>query len=178
MTKRPRLLLCATLLSLAMAVGVNVINAPGTMAWFKQRTGVGTLDAMPLAGASAVHDVLDRMGDDGRALYLLEIVAFDLLFPVALLAMVQLALVQVWSTSRARTLVALPWAAFAIDLGENGVAFALTRTFPDESPLLADVVGVLTACKFAAYAAGLVAVVAGVAVRRRPPLPPPTQRGS
>jgi hypothetical protein len=178
MTKRPRLLLVSTVLSAAMAVGINVIDAPGTMVWFKHRTGVGTLDAMPLAGAAAVHSTLEQMGADGRAAYLVEIVAFDLLFPLALLAMVHLAIVQVWSTSRARALVALPWAAFVIDLAENSVAALLTHTFPDESPLLAASVGVLTALKFAAYAAGLLAVVVGLVVRRRQPLPPPVQHGS
>jgi hypothetical protein len=178
MTKHPRLLLVATLLSVALAVGINVVDAPGTMVWFKQRTGVGTLDAMPLAGATAVHDVLRAMGDDGRALYLREIVVFDLLFPVALLAMVHLAIVQVWRAERARTLVTLPWAALAIDLVENGVAFQLTRTFPRESPAMANVVGVLTALKFAAYGAGLVAVAVGVIARRRRPLPPAAQHGS
>lgn len=180
MTKRPRLLLCATLLSATMAIGINVVNAPGTMVWFKQRTGPGTLDAMPLAGAEAVHEVLHKMGDDGRALYLAEIVLFDLLFPVALLAMVHLAIVQLWSTSHARTLVALPWAAFAIDLVENSVAFLLTHTFPDESQGLANAVGVLTALKFAAYLAGLVAAFVGLVLtlRRRQALPPSAQHGS
>lgn len=178
MTKRPRLLLCATLLSAAMAIGINIVDAPGTMVWFKQRTEVGTLDAMPLAGATAVHEVLDKMGNDGRALYLAEIVWFDLLFPVALLAMVHLALVQLWPPSRARALVALPWAAFVVDLVENSVAFVLTRTFPHESQPLANVVGGLTALKFVAYAAGLVAVAAGLVTRRRQPLPPQPQRGS
>jgi hypothetical protein len=178
MTKRPRLLLVSTVLSAAMAVGINIIDAPGTMVWFKHRTGVGTLDAMPLAGAAAVHTTLEQMGSDGRAAYLVEIVAFDLLFPLALLTMVHLAIVQVWSTSRARTLVALPWAAFVVDLTENATAVLLTRTFPDESHLLASGVGVLTALKFAAYTAGLVAVGVGVVVRRRQPLPPPVQHGS
>lgn len=184
MIKRPGLLLFSTLLSAVMAIGINVIDAPGTMVWFKERTGVGTLDAMPLAGAAAVHDVLERMGADGRALYLAEIVCFDLLFPVALLAMVHLAIVQVWPASVARRLVVLPWAALVIDLAENSAAALLTHTFPDESQTLATAVGVLTALKFTAYLAGVLAAVVGGGLhlaRRRPapqPLPPPAERGS
>ena len=159
-------LLAATVSSVVMAVGVNVVDVPGSMVWFQRRTGgLGTLDTLPLAGAARVHELLTRLGSDGRALYLREIVVFDIAFPIALLAMVHLALLRVWSDAR-RVLV-LPWLAFAIDLVENTCAAVLTTTFPDESPVLADVIGWLTAVKFAAYAAGFVAVVVGVVMRQR-----------
>ena len=166
--KRPALLV-ATVTSVAMAVGVNVVDVPGSMVWFQRRTGgLGTLDTLPLAGAARVHELLTLLGPDGRALYLREIVLFDIAFPIALLAMVHLALTAVWAPPWRRRLLLLPWSAFVIDLVENTSAAVLTTTYPDESPALADGIGWLTALKFAAYAAGIVAVVVGgISSRRR-----------
>lgn len=166
-TTQTRWLAVATVVSVAMAVGINVVDAPGTMVWFQRQTGgLGTLDTQPLAGAAVVHELLMRLGPEGRALYLQEIFLFDIAFPIALLAMVHLALIRVWSTTTTRRLLVWPWLACVIDLVENTCAVVLTTTFPDESPALADVVGVLTAAKFAAYAAGIVAVVVGLVVQR------------
>jgi len=163
-----RWLVAATVASIAMAVGVNVVDAPGTMVWFQRQTGgLGTLDTQPLAGAAVVHELLTRMGPEGRALYVKEIVLFDIAFPIALLAMVHLALLRVWARMTARRLLVLPWAAFVIDLVENTCAATLTTTFPHESSALADVVGVITAAKFVAYAAGMIAVIVGLVMGRQ-----------
>lgn len=164
---RARWLVVATVASIAMGVGINVVDAPGTMVWFQRQTGgLGTLDTQPLAGAAVVHELLTRLGPAGRALYLKEIFLFDIAFPIALLAMVQLALLQVWSSTTARRLSVLPWSACVIDLVENTCAAVLTTMFPQESVVLADLVGVITAAKFAAYTAGVIAVIAGLVSRR------------
>lgn len=165
--KRPLLLLSSTITSLALGAGINVIDAPGTMVWFTRRSG-GTLDTNPQADAAGVHALLERMGDDGRALYLQEIVGFDIAFPIALLLMVHLAIVQAWTTRTSSTtlrrLLLVPWAAFAIDLCENASAFALTSTFPREPTALAGVIGSITTLKFIVYGAGLVIAVVGAAL--------------
>ena len=159
---RARWWVVATVVSIAMAVGINTIDAPGTMVWFRRQTGgLGTLDTLPLGGATLVHTLLSRLGVEGRALYLQEIVVFDIAFPIALLAMVRLAILQLWSAPWSRRLVLLPWAAFVVDLVENACAAALTLTFPDEPSDLAAFIGGLTALKFVAYGAGLVAVAVG-----------------
>lgn len=169
---RARWLVVATVASIAMGVGINVVDAPGTMVWFQRQTGgLGTLDTQPLAGATVVHELLMRLGPAGRALYLQEILLFDIAFPIALLAMVQLALLRVWSSTTARRLSVLPWSACAIDLVENACAAVLTTTFPQESAVLADVVGVITAAKFATYAAGMIAVIVGLVMGRQRRVP-------
>ncbi len=165
-TAQTRWLAVATVSSIAMGVGVNSIDVPGSMVWFQRHTGgLGTLDTQPLAGAVVVHELLSRLGSEGRALYLREIVVFDIVFPIVLLAMVHLALLRVWSLSTARRLLVLPWAAFVVDLIENSCAAVLTITFPVELTPLANAIGWITAAKFALYAAGFVAVAAGLVAR-------------
>jgi hypothetical protein len=156
MTARTKWLMAAALLSLVMAVGTNTVDTTGSMLWFLRHTdGLGTLDTQPLAGAMRVHELLHRLGPDGRDIYLKEIVLFDLVFPVALLVTVHLALVQLWAPRWSRRLVLLPWLAFATDLAENTCAAVLTKTHPFESMLLANTIGWLTAAKFALYAVGM-----------------------
>lgn len=168
---RTRWLVVATVISVVMAVGINTIDAPGTMVWFRALTGgLGTLDVLPLAGDAVVYDLLTKMGHEGRMLYLKEIALFDLAFPVALFVMVRLALLLAWAPAVARRLLLLPWAALTFDLAENACASALAILFPDRWPALAEVIGWITAAKFIAYTAGFVGAIAGgvvVVVRRQ-----------
>jgi hypothetical protein len=65
----------------------------------------------------------------------------------------------------------VPWAALALDYAENVACGILVATFPNESSSLASLPGVLTAAKFAAYAACVVAV-AVARIGQRKPRPP------
>jgi len=58
-----------------------------------------------------------------------------------------------------RRLRGLAWATLGLDYAENVACGVLLATFPNESAAVASLAGVLTAVKFAGYAACVVAVL-------------------
>jgi hypothetical protein len=143
-----------TVAVVAVVIAENSFDFVGSVPYFRRLTGgLGILDMLPLPDPARAHRALELLGADGRHQYATLLVTFDVLLPLAL------ALVfRAWLSGRLRL---LPWTALALDYAENIACSILVATFPNESARLASLAGVLTAAKFVAYAACVLAVLYG-----------------
>jgi hypothetical protein len=141
-----------TTLALGAFIVENTFDFTGSVPYFKRLTGgLGILDMLPLPYPERAHQALALLGDEGRRHYGILLVTFDILFPLTLALFF-----RAWLQPRFRW---LPWATLALDYMENIICGILLATFPYESTALASLAGVLTALKFAGYAACLVAIM-------------------
>jgi hypothetical protein len=146
--------------AVGLFVAVNTIDVVGSAPYFKRITGgLGILDMLPFPDAERAHRVLAALGDAGRHQYALFLVTFDVLFPLTLALFF-----RAWLGRRLRF---LPWLTLALDYAENVACLVLVATFPHESAWVASLAGVLTAVKFAGYAACVIAVAFAVWDSRR-----------
>ena len=140
-----------TTLALGALVIENTFDFVGSVPYFKRLTGgLGILDMLPLPDPERAHRALALLGDDGRRHYAILLVTFDVLFPLTVALFF-----RAWLGDRLRW---LPWATLALDYAENVACGVLVATFPHESAAVASLAGVLTAVKFAGYAACVVAL--------------------
>ncbi len=140
-----------TVLALGAFVVENTFGFVGSVPYFKRLTGgLGILDMLPLPNPERAHRALALLGDDGRRQYAILLVTFDIAFPLTLALFF-----RAWLGDRLRW---LPWATLALDYAENLACGVLVATFPHESAAVASLAGILTALKFAGYAACLVAL--------------------
>lgn len=141
-----------TFLALGAVIVENGFDFVGSVPYFRRRTdGLGILDMLPLPNPDRAHRVLALLGPDGRHQYAVLLATFDVLFPL-----IAALFFRAWLIGRARS---LPWAALALDYAENIACGVLLATFPNESAAVASLAGALTAAKFVAYAACLVALL-------------------
>jgi len=140
-----------TVLALGALVVENTFDFVGSVPYFRRLTGgLGILDMLPLPNPERAHLALALLGDAGRRQYAILLVTFDIAFPLTLALFF-----RAWLGDR---LCWLPWATLALDYAENLVCGVLVATFPHESAAVASLAGVLTALKFAGYAACLLAL--------------------
>lgn len=140
-----------TVLALGAMFVENTFDLVGSVPYFKRLTGgLGILDMLPLPDPERAHRALALLGEDGRRHYAILLLTFDVAFPL-LVAL----FFRAWLGARLRW---LPWATLALDYAENVACGVLVATFPHESAALASLAGVLTALKFAGYAACLAAL--------------------
>jgi len=140
-----------TVLALGAMFVENTFDFVGSVPYFKRLTGgLGILDLLPLPDPERAHRALALLGEDGRRHYAILLLTFDVAFPL-LVAL----FFRAWLGARLRW---LPWATLALDYAENVACGVLVATFPHESAALASLAGVLTALKFAGYAACLAAL--------------------
>jgi hypothetical protein len=154
-----------TALALGALVVENTFDFVGSVPYFKRLTGgLGILDMLPLPDPERAHRALALLGDDGRRHYAILLVTFDIVFPLTVALFF-----RAWLRDRLRW---LPWATLALDYAENMACGVLVATFPHENPAVASLAGILTALKFAGYAACLVALgfTAWESVRKRRPV--------
>jgi hypothetical protein len=145
-----------TVLALGALVVENGFDFVGSVPYFRRLTGgLGILDMLPLPDAARAHRALELLGPTGRHHYAILLVTFDVLFPLTVALFF-----RAWLP---RSLRALPWATLALDYAENVACGVLVATFPRESPAIAALAGVLTALKFAGYAACLLALLVAAA---------------
>ncbi|HEX9296781.1 MAG TPA: hypothetical protein VF881_13140 [Polyangiaceae bacterium] len=141
-----------TALVLGAFIVENGFEFVGSVPYFRRLTGgLGILDMLPLPDPERAHRALALLGPDGRHQYAMELITFDVLFPLALALFF-----RAWLSGRLRS---LPWVALTLDYAENIACGTLVATFPQESAGLASLAGVLTAAKFASYAACSLAVL-------------------
>jgi hypothetical protein len=151
-----------TVVALGALVVENSFDFVGSVPYFKRLTGgLGILDMLPLPDPERAHRALALLGNDGRRHYAILLLTFDILFPLTVALFF-----RAWLPSRLRW---LPWATLALDYAENIACGVLVATFPHESAAVASLAGILTALKFAGYAACLVALVstAWASIRKR-----------
>lgn len=140
-----------TVLALGAFFVENFFDFVGSVPYFKRLTGgLGILDMLPLPDPERAHRALALLGDDGRRHYAILLVTFDIAFPLTLALFF-----RAWLGRRLRW---LPWATLALDYAENVACGVLVATFPHESSAVASLAGILTAIKFAGYAACLIAL--------------------
>jgi hypothetical protein len=145
-----RLLL--TVLALGALIVENAFDFVGSVPYFRRLTGgLGILDLLPLPDPERAHRALALLGTDGRRHYAILLVTFDILFPLTVALFF-----RAWLVGRLRW---LPWATLALDYAENVACGVLLATFPNESPAVASLAGVLTALKFIGYGACLLALL-------------------
>lgn len=155
----PRTIL--TVLALGAFAIENSFDFTGSVPYFRRLTdGLGILDLLPGPDPERAHRALALLGEEGRHHYSILLVTFDIAFPLTVALFF-----RAWLAPRLRW---LPWATLAVDYAENIACGVLVATFPDESPTVAALAGILTAIKFAGYvgcAVGL--VMTALAARRR-----------
>jgi len=145
-----------TALALGAFLVENSFDFAGSVPYFRRLNGgLGILDLLPLPDADRAHRALALLGPEGRHQYAVLLVTFDVLFPLTLALFF-----QAWLLGRLRI---LPWVTLALDYAENIACGVLLATFPDESRTIASLAGILTAAKFAGYAACLVALLSTAA---------------
>jgi hypothetical protein len=149
-----------TVLALGAFAIENSFDFVGSVPYFRRLTeGLGILDLLPFPDPERAHRALALLGDEGRHHYGILLVTFDIAFPLTLALFF-----RAWLAPRLRW---LPWATLALDYAENVACGVLLATFPDESPAVASLAGILTAIKFAGYAACLAGLVITALPRRR-----------
>src|SRR5262245_56663336 len=149
-----------TVLAVGGLVVENSFDFVGSVPYFRRITGgLGILDMLPLPNAERAHRALALLGAEGRYQYAVLLGTFDVLFPLTLALFF-----DSWLAGRRRF---LPWLTLALDYAENVACGVLVATFPHESSWVASLAGVLTALKFAGYAACLLAVTFPAIVSRR-----------
>lgn len=142
-----------TVLALGACAVENGFDFVGSVPYFRRLTGgLGILDLLPFPDPARAHRALDLLGTAGRHQYAVLLVTFDVLFPLTLALFF-----RAWLGQRLRW---LPWLTLSLDYAENVACGVLLATFPHESTAVASLAGVLTALKFAGYAACLLALVA------------------
>jgi hypothetical protein len=138
-----------SMFAIVVLVAGVVVDVPGSAAYFFRITGgLGMPDVLLGPNAARLHEALTRMGDVGRHHYLVEVWTFDLLLPVLLAAVA-----HHWITRWRTSWWWLPLAVLLIDWAENIMASLVTRAFPFEPVLLAQLLGVVTVVKFLGYVA-------------------------
>lgn len=141
-----------TTLALGAFTVENGFDFVGSVPYFRRLTdGLGILDMLPLPDPARAHRALALLGSDGRHQYAILLVTFDILFPLTLALFF-----RAWLGDRLRF---LPWVTLALDYAENVACGVLVATFPNESTAVATLAGILTALKFAGYAACLLVVL-------------------
>ena len=141
-----------TVLALAAFAVENGFDFVGSVPYFKRITGgLGIPDLLPLPDPARVHRLLELLGPAGRHQYGVLLATFDVLFPLTVALFC-----DSWLRARFRL---LPWITLALDYAENVACAVLLATFPPESPAVASLQGMLTAAKFAGYAASVTAVL-------------------
>ncbi len=141
-----------TVLALGAFAVENAFDFRGSVPYFRRITGgLGILDMLPLPNPERAHRALEALGSGGRHDYAILLLTFDVLFP--------LTLALFFSAWLSRKLRWLPWLTLCLDYAENIACGTLVATFPHESPAVASLAGVLTALKFAGYAACLLALL-------------------
>jgi|SRR4051812_16990954 hypothetical protein len=149
-TGRMRALL--SVLALGAFIVENSFDFVGSVPHFRRLTGgLGILDLLPGPDPERAHRALALLGPAGRHQYAILLVTFDVLFPLTVALFF-----RAWLSGRLRL---LPWATLALDYAENVACGVLLASFPDESAAVASLAGVLTALKFAGYAACLLALL-------------------
>lgn len=140
-----------TVAALGALVVENTLDFVGSVPYFKRLTGgLGILDMLPMPDPERAHRALALLGDDGRRHYAILLVTFDIAFPLTVALFF-----RAWLRDRLRW---LPWVTLALDYAENVACGVLVATFPHESTAVASLAGILTALKFAGYAACLAAL--------------------
>jgi hypothetical protein len=140
-----------TALALGAFVVENSFDFVGSVPYFKRLNGgLGILDMLPLPDPERAHRALELLGADGRRQYATLLLTFDIAFPLTLALFFRALLGE-----RLRW---LPWVTLALDYAENLVCGVLLATFPHESAAVASLAGIITALKFAGYAACLIAL--------------------
>jgi hypothetical protein len=149
-------------LALTAFVVENAFDFVGSVPYFRRITGgLGILDLLPLPDPERAHRALALLGPEGRHQYGVLLATFDILFPLTVALFF-----RAWLSGRLRW---LPWATLGLDYAENVACAVLLATFPNESSALASLAGVLTAAKFAGYAACAVALLGRGVLALRPP---------
>lgn len=150
-----------TVLALGAFVIENSFDFVGSVPYFERLNGgLGILDLLPLPDPERAHRALALLGDEGRRHYTILLLTFDIAFPLTLALFF-----RTWLAPRLRW---LPWLTLALDYAENVACGVLVATFPDESPTIAALAGILTALKFVGYAACLLGLLlTAIAARRR-----------
>jgi hypothetical protein len=150
-----------TVLALTAFIVENTLDFVGSVPHFRRLTGgLGILDLLPLPDPQRAHRLLELLGPAGRHQYAVLLVTFDVLFPLTVALFF-----HAWLRGRLRL---LPWVTLGLDYAENVACGILVATFPNESATVASLAGVLTALKFAGYAACLLALLsqaAGAGIR-------------
>jgi hypothetical protein len=150
-----------TVLAVGLFVVENSLDFVGSVPYFRRITDrLGILDMLPLPDAERAHRALALLGAEGRHQYAVLLGTFDVLFPLTLALFF-----SSWLVGRLRF---LPWLTLALDYAENVACGVLVATFPHESTWVASLAGVLTALKFAGYAACVLALAFEVIRLTRP----------
>jgi hypothetical protein len=145
-----------SVLAVTALIVENAFDFVGSVPHFRRLTGgLGILDLLPLPDPQRAHRALELLGPAGRHQYALLLVTFDVLFPLTLALFF-----HAWLRGRLRL---LPWVTLGLDYAENVACGILLATFPNESATVASLAGVLTAAKFAGYAACLLALLSEAA---------------
>ena len=153
--------LVLTVLALGAFAIENSFDFVGSVPYFRRLNGgLGILDLLPLPDPERAHRALALLGDEGRHHYTILLLTFDIAFPLTLALFF-----HAWLAPRLRW---LPWLTLALDYAENIACGVLVATFPHESPTIASLAGILTAVKFAGYAACLAGLLlTALGARRR-----------
>jgi hypothetical protein len=157
------------LLEAAVLGIVNGLDFPLSVPFVQRVTGHAYLDMCAFCSSAAVQNEVAGLGDRGRGLQALLLLTIDLLIPTLTCAFglsALLVLTGKWREGRwKRWLLSLPIAAMALDFAENGAIAALLLEYPQPSPVVAGLEGILSGLKFAAYGAMVVAIVALLVAR-------------
>lgn len=148
-----RALLCWLVVGVLCVVGFE---------WRGRKLKHETPDSLKLGStADLVHEALDRLGTSGRSLYVRTQLSLDLIFPVAYVSFLAMAIRLSWKNDNA-WLTAMPLAAGIADYCENVIAAYLAATFGKTKPVLEAATATATNIKFAFLCASLGLVLLGV----------------
>ncbi len=151
-------------LALGLLIAENAFHFPGSVPYFRSLTdGLGIPDMLPGPDADRLHHLLTMLGPSGRHEYLVLLLTFDVFFPFSIALFT-----RAWLTTLGlRGWRRIAWVTLTLDYAENVACGLTVLRYPDESHAIAALAGILTALKFAGYAASLLLILGGALRRRR-----------
>ncbi len=166
---RPSLMpvILSALVLAAVFAATHLLAIPGGKMAVTAAIDNGRLfDQSPSFDATEVLARLEGFGDQGRAAYQIMMYTSDLVFPLAILALLLLTtryLLQIDGQARLPRIAALlATAFFGADMIENSIIYYLLATFPEASGL-GSLLGIVTSAKFAFLASAVLVLLLSMA---------------